>query len=258
MEAVRLDFIPDFSSPSAVFAFSGWNDAGAAASTAIQFLEDAMQAKPLGHVDPEEFFDFTVQRPEVAFGESGAREIYWPTFDFSCGRIGSGCDLVTGTGPEPHLRWRTFAEQIIQLMRKLDVKRVVFLGAFLVDVLYSLPVQVTGFAKDPKLLERLNLTTSNYQGPTGVVGVLANCLQEEGFEVVSLWAGLPHYINTIPNPRGALALVQVVANYLALKIDVGSLSRAGAEYEQRVSSLVAADPDLSEYVKDLKRREFEQ
>ena len=73
-----------------------------------------------------------------------------------------------------------------------------------------------------------------------------------------LWAGLPHYINATPNPRGALALVQKLTAFLGIKLDEEPLRREAAAFEQRISNLVAGDPELCEYVRQLKRREFAQ
>jgi predicted ATP-grasp superfamily ATP-dependent carboligase len=117
---------------------------------------------------------------------------------------------------------------------------------------------VVGFASEPGLLEKLAVESSGYEGPTGIVGVLASELAAAGFEVASLWVGLPHYINASPNPRGALALVQKLTEYLDFRVDDAPLAREAADFENRVSEMVAGDPALSEYVKDLKRREFAQ
>jgi predicted ATP-grasp superfamily ATP-dependent carboligase len=100
------------------------------------------------------------------------------------------------------------------------------------------------------------VAASDYQGPTGIVGVLGDRLEEEGLPVVSLWAGLPHYINASPNPRGALALLQKLGQLLPLPIDEEPLKKSAAEFEERISRLVASDADLSEYVRQLKKREF--
>ena len=132
------------------------------------------------------------------------------------------------------------------------------LGAFLADVLYSRPVRVSGFATRPERLEHLGVEPSGYEGPTGIVGVLAERLRRQGVEVVSLWVGLPHYIAVTPNPRGALALVEKVAELLDLPLDAAPLERAALEFEEQISKLVASDPALVDYVKELKRREFAQ
>ena len=115
---------------------------------------------------------------------------------------------------------------------------------------------MSGFSTRPELLNELNVNPSPYEGPTGVVGVLADRLGRANIEVTSLWAGLPNYINVSPNPRGALALVQKLTTHLSIKIDEEPLRSEAASYEQRISELVAADPELSEYVRELKRREF--
>jgi predicted ATP-grasp superfamily ATP-dependent carboligase len=165
---------------------------------------------------------------------------------------------VVGLGVEPHLHWRRFVDLVADLATRLEVRQVVLLGAYVADVVYSRPVGVTGFATRPEVLTKLGVVPSGYEGPTGIVGVLAERLQRGGSDVVSLWAGLPHYINATPNPRGALALLQAVTSLLEIKIDDEPLRREAAAFEQRISTLVAEDPELSEYVRLLKRREFAQ
>jgi predicted ATP-grasp superfamily ATP-dependent carboligase len=165
---------------------------------------------------------------------------------------------VIGVGAEPHLRWRTFCDQVMRLIEDLGIRRVVLLGAYLADVLYSRPVRVTGFASEPGMMERFSIDPTGYEGPTGIVGVLASRVREAGLEMVSLWAGLPHYIAATPNARGVLALVQKLTQVLDFRVDEGPLQRAAAEFEGRIAEIVASDPALAEYVKDLKRREFAQ
>jgi predicted ATP-grasp superfamily ATP-dependent carboligase len=117
---------------------------------------------------------------------------------------------------------------------------------------------VTGFASSPELLERFEVEPTSYEGPTGIVGVLATQLQEEGIEVLALWSGLPHYISATPNPRGALALLRKVSLYLGMPFELQRLKEDALRFEEEISRVVAGDDELSEYVKELKRREFAQ
>ena len=165
---------------------------------------------------------------------------------------------MTGIGVEPHFRWRAFCDVVVDLVERLEVRRVVMLGAYLADVVYSQPVRVTGFATESENLERLGVDASSYEGPTGIVGVLGERFERAGLSVLGLWAGLPHYISASPNPRGALALVQILTHYLDFRIDEAPLRKVAAEFEQRISQVVAEDPELVDYVKQLKRREFAQ
>jgi len=256
--ALRKHVEPELSDPTLLLAFEGWNDAGDAASLAASYVADELGLSPLAEIDPDEFFDFTVQRPQVEFDEAGTRQVAWPTVDFRFGALREGRDVVVGIGPEPHLRWREFCGLVRGYARDLGVRRVVLLGAYLADVVYSRPVEVTGFASKPEWLAELSVTPSRYEGPTGIVGVLGQLFQEDGLDVVSLWAGLPHYINATPNPRGALALLQMLSTCLELKLDETPLREQAAEYERRTNELVTSDPELTEYVRELKRREFAQ
>ena len=256
-DPLRLSVRPVLRDAALLIAFEGWNDAGSAASAAVRFIEGAIQSVPLAEIDGEEFYDFTVARPGVAL-QDGERVIEWPNPRFSYGSVDPTRELVTGVGHEPHMRWRSFCDACLRLVRSLELERVILLGAYLADVVYSRPVGVTGFASDVSALERIGVTASAYEGPTGIVGVLGERLGSAGFEIVSLWAGLPHYITATPNPRGALALVQKVAELLDLKLDTHGLAREAAAFEEKVSQLVASDPELGEYVRQLKKREFAQ
>jgi hypothetical protein len=255
-DLLRAHVEPVLREPTLVLAFAGWNDAGDAATTALAYLDASLHTASLSEMDPEEFFDFTVRRPEVDRLADGGRFITRPTMRFRYGSIDPDREIVTGSGVEPHLRWRTYCDTVVEFAQKLGVARAILLGAYQADVVYSQPVQVTGFATDESILKRLDVEVSDYQGPTGIAGVLGNRLEAEGIPIVSLWAGLPHYISISPNPRGALALLQKLSPCIDLQVDEEPLRSSAKEFEERISKLVSSDAELSEYVRQLKRRDF--
>jgi proteasome assembly chaperone (PAC2) family protein len=257
-DSLQMQVRPELRDPALILGFEGWNDAGEAATRAVRYVGESLQMVSLAKIDPEEFYDFTVQRPLVRLDQGSVRRIEWPSFEFQFGSQASGCEIVIGVGGEPHLRWRSFCDEVMRLVEDLGVRRVVLLGAYLADVLYSRPVRVTGFASEPELMERFSIEPTGYEGPTGIVGVLASRMRDAGLETVSLWAGLPHYIAATPNSRGVLALVHKVTQVLDFRVDEAPLQRSAAEFEGRIAELVASDPALAEYIKDLKRREFAQ
>jgi len=257
-EFIRIHVQPALEGASLVASFEGWNDAGEAASHAVGYLAHAISSVPLADIDGEEFLDFTVRRPDVRVDELGRRVIDWPMTRFSYGSLDASREVVLVQAIEPHLRWRRYCDVFADFVMQLGVKRVVLLGSFVADVVYSRPVNVAGYASTPELLEQIAVMESPYEGPTGVVGVLGERLFRHGVELVSLWAGLPHYITASPNPRGALALIEKLSACLDIKIDLEPLRRDAAAFEDKISALVSADPELSEYVRQLKRREFAQ
>jgi len=250
--------LPVLENATLIAAFEGWNDAGEAATGAARYVEAAIHAVPLAEIDGEDFLDFTVRRPSVRVAAGGARVIDWPVTRISYGACDATRELVVATGCEPHLRWRAYCDTFGALVRRLRVKRVVLLGAYVADVVYSRPVDVSGFASEQDRLEAIGVAPSRYEGPTGIVGVLGERLRAESVPVLSLWAGLPHYISASPNPRGSLALVLKLASDLPLAIDDAPLRSEAAAFEHKISTLVSGDPELSEYVRLLKKREFAQ
>ena len=250
---------PALRRPVLILAFAGWSDAGDSATTAVRYLTEQLMAAKFAGIDPEEFYDFSVQRPQVRLVDGLTREIHWPSYDFYHGAgIGIERDFVLGVGAEPHLRWRGFSETMLRLIGDLKIELVVTLGAYLDEVLYTRPVPLTGFASDPRLMNELELLPSRYQGPTGIVGILGEACRKNGVAHMSLWATLPHYLSASPNPRGALALVLRLSQWLGLRVDTGPLERAAAEFQNKVNEVVNNDPNLSAFIRELKKREFEQ
>ena len=255
MEHVRWLAEPELTNPIVVAGFTGWNDAGDAASTAIRTLIqsggiDGTGARALAEIDPEPFTDFATVRPQVRLDEHHRRHIVWPTVGI-WGLSTPGADVVLVLGPEPALRWRAFSELVVGLAQHLGSPLVLTLGALLADVPHTRPVQLIGTATDHDLVERFDLERSRYEGPTGIVGVLQHALTEAGVPSASLWAAVPGYASQIPSPKAAVALVDRACAMVGMPAPVAGLARQADEYEARVSSLVADDDDLELYVSRL-------
>ena len=250
MDHLQLERPPDLRRPVVVCAFRGWNDGGEAATTAASYMRERWGARRIGGIDPEEFFDFQVTRPLVRLVEGVSRRIDWPANDFFHAALPSR-DVIVFTGVEPNVRWRTFTHAILDAARQLDAEMVVTLGAFLADVPHSLATPVAGSAPDPAQAEALGLSASRYEGPTGIVGVLHDTANHTGMPSVSLWAAVPHYLPTGPNPKAALALVQRASALLEEPIETDTLARAGGTWETQVSATIEENEELQAYVRRL-------
>jgi predicted ATP-grasp superfamily ATP-dependent carboligase len=250
VDALTIDCRPAVDRPTLLAAFSGWSDAGSAATNAVQYVAAQVGAQKFATIDGEEFFDFTVQRPLVRLDDQQLRHLQWPSYEFSAGR-----NIIFLVGPEPHLRWRTFCGLVERVVDEVGVERVALLGAFLAEVLYTDPVPLTGFASDPALLDRLKVSSTSYQGPTGVVGALADALRRKGLPLFSLWAAIPHYIAAAPNPRGALALLLKLREWMELSIDTAPLEAAAATFQAQLLEAVEGNAELSNYIRALKKGE---
>jgi proteasome assembly chaperone (PAC2) family protein len=250
VDVVRLRQIPDLRRPVLVCAFRGWNDGGEAATTAAGYLRDRWAAKRLGDVDPEEFFDFQVTRPQVRLEGGVTRRIDWPANEFFHAILPQR-DVVLFIGIEPNVRWRSFSQAIVSTGRELGAESVVTLGAFLADVPHTLPTPIAGSAPDARRAAELGITASGYEGPTGIVGVLQDAATRAGIPAVSLWAAVPHYLPAGPNPKAALALVKKVAAVADVSVETDTLARAAGAWEEQVSETIQESPELQAYVERL-------
>jgi len=246
---------PQLERPILIAAFRGWNDGGQGASLATGYLAKLWEAKRFAEVDPETFFDFQATRPHVTLEEGLTRRIDWPATVFYHGRPpGLDRDAVLLLGIEPNLRWRTFTDLLIGFTQELGVELVVTLGALLADVPHTRPCPVTGSATDKQLVERLGLSASRYEGPTGIIGVLHDACLRAGLPSASLWAAVPHYVSLTPSPKAALALCERLGDLLGAQIDTGELEEAAENYSEQVSEAVASDPDTAAYIEELEQR----
>jgi len=246
---------PSLERPTLIAAFRGWNDGGQGASLAAGYLAKLWGAERFAEVDPENFFDFQATRPHVTLEEGVTRRIDWPATVFYHGRPpGLDHDVVLLLGIEPNLRWRTFTDIVVGFAKELGTELVVTLGALLADVPHTRPCPVTGTASDEQLVERLGLSASRYEGPTGVVGVLHDACRGVDLPSVSLWAAVPHYVSLTPSPRAALALCERLGDLLGTSIETEELEEASSAYVDQVSEAVSSDPDTATYVEELEAR----
>lgn len=241
---------PTLKNPTFVAAFTGWNDAGDAASNAVNNLVQGWGATPLATIDPEPFTDYSKDRPHVRLQDGTKRKIVWPTVGL-WHVAGAGGDIILALGPEPSLRWKLFSKQILSIAEKFDASMFLTLGSLLADVPHSRPVQIIGTAIDNELIDRFNLQRSRYEGPTGIVGILHDTCDEGSIPSASLWAAVPAYASHVPSPKASLALMRRACEIIGTPAPLATVMNLIERYEEQVDSLVQDDDDLVSYVERL-------
>ncbi len=285
---IEFDRLGTLTSPVAIAAFEGWNDAGEAASGVISHLGIAWQAQPIAAIEPEDFYDFQVTRPVVEITGGRIERLVWPTTRLSVARAGALAqapaaadgaepaagpehvadrdgdgqaaapngtgldkDIILVHGIEPNMRWRSFTSELVQGLADLGVESVILLGALLADAPHTRPVPVSVGASDPKLSATLTAPFSDYKGPTGILGVVQHALSGAGIPAVSLWASVPHYVATPPNPKATLALLRGVEDILDAPLPLADLADEARAWERGVDELAQQDSEVAEYVRTL-------
>ena len=243
--------LPQLVDPVMLCAFEGWNDAGDAASGAVLHLEDVWSANQVAEFDPEDYYDYQVNRPEIVL-EDGERTVVWPTTRISVARIPLATrDVVLVHGIEPSMRWRTFTSELLAVARDLGVEMVVTLGALLADTPHTRPVPVSGTSSDSDLALKLGYEPSSYEGPTGIVGVLQDACATAGIPAVSLWAAVPHYVAQPPCPKATLALLARIEDLLDVPVPLGDLPEESRAWQIGVDELAGEDDEIAAYVAQL-------
>jgi proteasome assembly chaperone (PAC2) family protein len=244
--------------PVLIAALAGWNDAADAATTAVKFLMERWKPVKVAEIDCEDFFVFTETRPIVRIVEGMQRSIIWPVNQFSAyGAPDQDRDFILYLGVEPQLKWRTFTEHFLEICRHFHVSEVLLLGAMLADIPHSMAVPITGTSSAPELLERLrelDVHSSGYEGPTGMIGVLQDACRRASIPAASLWAAAPHYLAVTPNIKVTAALLTYVNNVLSLDLDLAEIQADAVRFEEQITALVARDPEASAYVRKLEEQ----
>jgi proteasome assembly chaperone (PAC2) family protein len=251
-----LKFLPDadallLRAPHAVVAFGGWVDAGSGATGAIRHLISSLPARKLAEVDPEEFYSFTDTRPLVSIAGPGERALHWPRGEFHGAILEHTNDIVLFVAPEPNLKWRTFANMIMDGLQRFGVQSLTCLGSIFGAVPHRGEVRLTGWATDATMrdgLEKNGVVFTNYEGPTGFVTVLMAEAEARGVPSAAVFGFAPNYIQGVPNPRVSHALLRMVVTLTGLPLQLGELDRAGRALTRQVDRLLLDQPQLREQV----------
>lgn len=254
-----------------VVAFEGWNDAGDAASGAVQMLKDALDVVPLAEVDPELYFDYQFNRPILSVDDDGHGSLEWPSAvlygptkpaGMPVGLADDAELLVSGSnagnifvllGTEPSRGWKSFTAELLDAALAADVETVVLLGSMLADVPHTRPISVFVSSANSEVRGELGLERSSYEGPVGILSVFAEAAEQVGIPTVSIWASVPHYVHNATSPKAILALVDRLEELIDVTIPRGDLVDESATWEAGIDALAAEDEDMAAYIKQLEQ-----
>ncbi len=250
---IEFEELPELHDPILIAAFEGWNDAGEAATATVRHLAETWDAELVAAFDPEDYYDFQVNRPRVVT-EDGQRVLSWPTTRILVAtETGFDHDVVLIQGIEPSMRWRAFCVELLELADQLGVQAIVTVGALLAEVPHTRPIPVTATAEDASVRQRFDVEASRYEGPTGIVGVLTHLAGQFDIPSLSAWAAVPHYAGAAPSPKATLSLLKRIESLLGMRISHGDLEEDARAWERGVDDLAQNDDEVAEYVQSLEQ-----
>ena len=248
---IALTDVPELRDPIMIAAFEGWNDAGEAATAAVEHLAEVWNAETVAAIDPEDYYDFQVSRPRILM-EDGKRRVSWPTTRILLATSTSlNRDVILVQGIEPSTRWRSFTIELLEFAQHIGVTTFVTLGALLADVPHTRPIPVSATSEHEDAVHRFDLEPSKFEGATGIVGVLADAASQADLPSLSCWAAVPHYAGGTPSPKATLALISKLEELFDLAIPHGDLPDQARAWEHGVDELAESDDEVAEYVHSL-------
>jgi hypothetical protein len=238
-----------------VVAFEGWNDAGEAASGVVQALKDQLDVYPIAEVDPEDYFDYQFNRPTVEVDDEGARQLIWPSVTIygPAQPSSASASIYLLLGTEPSRGWKTFTEEIFEVVDDAEITGIVFLGAMLADVPHTRPISVFTTSDNAAVRETLGIERSSYEGPVGILSVLSDAADRAGIPTVSVWASVPHYVHNSPSPKATLAMIEKLEELVDIVIPRGDLVEESAAWESGIDALAGDDEEMAAYIGQLEQ-----
>ncbi len=241
--------LPELVAPVVVAAFDGWVDAGSAATGALAVLADGCPT--IATFDPDELFDYRSRRPTLEIRDGRLSSLQWPEVTLRHGRFGER-DLLVLTGAEPDDRWRQLASDTVELVRQLDVRGWVSLGAIPAAVPHTRPVTIMGTESEAGLLRG-----GVAAGPTGLLRVpsaalsmLEMAVADVGIPAIGYFAQIPHYVQG-PYALATVELLRALERHLDVDLPRGRLADEARELRLRLDAATEADETTRAYVERL-------
>jgi len=241
-------------SPVLVVALEGWVDAGLAGATAMTSLLDGIDTRIFALFDTEELLDQRARRPKLTIADGINEELEWPQVALRVGTDPLGAGVAMLVGPEPDMRWQSFADAVGELATALDVRLMVGLGGFPAGAPHTRPVKLAATASDGQLAKQVGFVAGSIEVPAGIEAVIERSCTNRGIPSVGLWARVPHYVAAMPFPAASLALLEGLAGLSGLVIETGPLAEAAEAARAKIDELIAQSGDHQAMVRQLEQQ----
>lgn len=246
---------PQLRDPIFVAAFEGWNDAGEAASDSCSWIIDRFASQLIVEIEGDDYFDYQAIRPNISVGEGGIRQVSWPRNRiYGVSVDDAERDLIVMMSHEPNYRWKAFCQNVLEVIKELKCSEVYTFGSMMAEVPHTRPTRLTGLGTERERLDALEVLPSNYEGPTGIIGVLHEYLTQNNISSTSLWATIPHYVAQRPQPAAMNELLNTFGALIGIDFDTSELASQAVEWVDHVNEAVGEDDQAVDYVAQLEMR----
>jgi len=258
-ELLRFHQRPVLHETTLVLAFDGWMDGGSVSTGTVQRLVDLLEARPLAEIEPDTFYLYNFPgpmelaalfRPNVEIEDGLIKAIEMPSAQFL---VHEAANLVLFLGKEPNLRWPTFADCMLEVVRAVEVRRILFVGSFGGSVPHTREPRLHVTCSHAEMLPEMEpyaVRRSAYEGPGSFSSYLMTRVEEVDVRMATLAVEIPGYLQG-PNPVCIEAVTRRLAKILRLPLDLAPLRTASTEWELAVTAAIEKDEEMAEKVREM-------
>ena len=255
-QGIHVTQWPDLKAPLLIAGFDGWGNALDVSRGMAAFLIRKLQAQSFAGINPDIFYLYDINRPEVEIEAGTLKHLAPPGGTFYASRIETGPnDLVILEAVEPNLQWYRFADELFSLCRQLGVETVITLGSMYDSVLHTDRI-ISGIASHPEVLSRLkqkNVIPVSYQGPSAVHSTLQSEGVKRGFQCISLWCHCPYYLQNTEH-YGMMSHLGAVLSFLGqFELDTKDIDARWEEREDHIEDIIEKSLELKTIVNEIRK-----
>ena len=224
-----------------------WVDVGSVGTLTLTRLERFLGSKELGRLHrPGEFFDFTRYRPSMRLVDD-KRQVRIPNSVIRYAVTENGPDYLFFHLREPHANSEEYTDSILKVVEMFGVKRYCRLGAMYDAVPHTRPLLVTGSLGSVTQLRpvpNLKLRQSTYQGPTTIMNLVSDGIDEMGVEAINFMVHLPQYVQLDEDFNGTARMLEALSSvYPDIPADLAPVRRGQRQYRE-LNSAVERNSEL--------------
>jgi proteasome assembly chaperone (PAC2) family protein len=218
-----------------IIGLKGWGNAGDISNFSIKYLVKKLNAKKIFELAPETFLNYLLQRPIVKINQGLVKSYLSPKSEYFLYE-GEKANLLFFVGFEPHYNWSQFAQEILKIANKMNVKRIYTIGSYLTDVISDENEPLISASTNNKELiselKKTNIELTNYNGPTSVYSEILWHAKDIGVDVVSLWCSTPIFVDGL-YPKGVKTILNRIFSLMEINIDLSELNDLINSFESK-------------------------
>jgi hypothetical protein len=238
----------DLGTPVLVHGLTGFMDAGGSSRLAIDHILATVPHRRLVTFDIDEIFDYRARRPRTIFESDHYESITMPELAIDAATDEHGERFLILHGVEPDFGWSRVSEALVEVIRALRVRLVVGVHAIPWPAPHTRPINTTVHANDSSLAPGNQPWVGSIEVPGSLQALLELRLGIHGIPAMGFAAHIPHYLAQAEYPRGALTLLQAVANQTGLALPLADLRTAAEESDADIALQIAANAENMEAV----------